>query len=295
MTQNLTDGREAGRTVLDAIALFHSRTTHSRPFLLALIILTLLVLTPPAIAAPSAQDPGVQSAAGSRVLMPLFQRGKSAPVPQGYHPDLNLAIRGYKVTSGHYGLVEIDGPTDGWAPQLAGLFGNRRVPAFVSLFQVYDWDWANNRRGLPLAEPHVTLAQLGTSAGETLHVPDSGYTLGQGFEVLVLYAEPGRLTLTYTRNDSVVHGYTLHIENIVVEPALVAFYRAMNTAGRREMPALRPGQVFGRAAGAKIGVAIRDCGQFMDPRSRKDWWTGFLAAQPSQAPDPAAGIFPDEP
>jgi hypothetical protein len=29
---------------------------------------------------------------------------------------------------------------------------------------------------------------------------------------------------------------------------------------------------LGRATGAEVGVAIRDKGSFMDPRSLKDWW-----------------------
>jgi hypothetical protein len=37
---------------------------------------------------------------------------------------------------------------------------------------------------------------------------------------------------------------------------------------------LQSGQALGRAAGSTVGVAIRDNGMFMDPRSRKDWWRG---------------------
>jgi hypothetical protein len=40
------------------------------------------------------------------------------------------------------------------------------------------------------------------------------------------------------------------------------------------LPALRGSQALGRARDASIGVAIRDTGSFMDPRSRKDWWQG---------------------
>jgi hypothetical protein len=55
---------------------------------------------------------------------------------------------------------------------------------------------------------------------------------------------------------------------------LLALYRQLNSAGRVELPALRPGQPFGRAAGGEIDAAIRDSGSFLDPRSRKDWWQG---------------------
>ncbi|MCL7454490.1 MAG: hypothetical protein M8467_15740, partial [Anaerolineae bacterium] len=66
--------------------------------------------------------------------------------------------------------------------------------------------------------------------------------------------------------------YTVHVENVCVEPSLLALYRQWDAAGRVRLPALRGGQPFGRARGTEIGVAIRDSGTFMDPRSRKDWW-----------------------
>jgi len=80
--------------------------------------------------------------------------------------------------------------------------------------------------------------------------------------------------LKYTREDNVVAGYTLHLENICVDANLLALYRQLNAAGRSELPALRPGQSLGRASGSEIDAAIRDSGAFLDPRSRKDWWQG---------------------
>ncbi len=194
--------------------------------------------------------------------------------PAEQHADLNLALRGYTPTGGHLGLVDYGGPTDPGAPQLAGLFSDNRTGAFVRLHRVHDWNWGCNCRGAPLVNPPVTLAELATAPGETLHVPDSGYTIGSGYEVLVLYATPDRITLKYTRNDNVVHGFTLHLEGLCVDPPLLDLYRSWNGAGRGQLPALRAGQAFGRAAGAAVGVAIRDSGTFMDPRSRKDWWHG---------------------
>jgi hypothetical protein len=120
----------------------------------------------------------------------------------------------------------------------------------------------------------VTLAGLAVTPGETIHLPASGYDIGQGYDALVLYATEERVTLKYTREDNVVRGYTLHIEGICVEPRLLALYQSCNAAGRATLPALRPGQAIGRASGSTIGVAIRDTGAFRDPRSRKDWWYG---------------------
>jgi hypothetical protein len=194
--------------------------------------------------------------------------------PAEEHPDLNLALRDYELTGAFKGLVVYSGGGEPEAPQLPGLFSDDRTGVFNNVYQVYDWDWLCDCRGDLLTEWPVTLAGLEVSPGETIHVPDSGHTIGSGYEVLVLYASIERITLKYTRADSVRYGYTLHVENVCVEPSLLALYQASNDAGRGQLPALRSGQAFGRARGAEIGVAIRDTGSFMDPRSRNDWWRG---------------------
>ena len=197
--------------------------------------------------------------------------------PAEIHADLNLSIRGYELTNAYKGLVDIGGNTDGNAPQLPGLFADNRTAVFSDVYRVYNWNWSCNCRGALLGSPLVTLAGLATTSGETIHVPDSGYAigaLGSGYEVLVLYAALDRITLKYTREDNVVRGYTLHVENVCVEPGLLSLYQEWDVAGRGKLPALHPGQAFGRAKGDAIGVAIRDNGTFMDPRSRKDWWRG---------------------
>ena len=187
--------------------------------------------------------------------------------------DLNLALRGYELTSAYKGLVNYSGGTDPNAPQLPGLFADDRTPAFSNVYRVHHWDWPTNSRGPAITDPAVTLAGFAVAPGETIHVPSSGYDIG-GYEVLVLYASAERITLKYTLNDNVVLGYTLHVENVCVEPTLLALYQAWNEQGREYLPALRAGQAFGRARSSEIGVAIRDTGAFMDPRSRKDWWQG---------------------
>jgi hypothetical protein len=192
--------------------------------------------------------------------------------PAEVHADLNLAMRAYEVTGGYHGLVDYGGSADTKAPKLYTLFADQRVPSFPTLYQVYNWDWGCNcRAGLATNYP-VTLAGMGTAFDEVLRLPDSGYDIGSGYEALVLYASEKRITLKYTRDDNVVSGYTIHVENVCVEPSLLALYRQMNNAGRGQLPALRAGQPFGRALTTEIGVAIRDAGTFMDPRSRQDWW-----------------------
>jgi len=202
----------------------------------------------------------------------LDVNGPPTDPPAEKNPDLNLSMRGYEVTDAYHGLVDYGGGGDPKAPQLYTVFADQRVPAFPTVSKVYDWDWECNCRGDLLTGWEVTLAGLGVAPGEVLALPDSGYDIGDGYEALVLYASETRITLKYTREDNVVFGYTIHVENACVEPSLLALYRAWNDAGRGELPALRGGEPFGRARGGEIGVAIRDSGSFMDPRSRKDWW-----------------------
>ena len=193
------------------------------------------------------------------------------------HADLNLELRGYEPTSAELGLVDYTGDTDPQAPQLYGLFADQRTPAFSNVYQVYNWDWGCNCRGDLIDDWDVTLAGMVTTAGETIRLPNrqNGDIYQGRFKAVVIYAADNRITLKYTRDDDVVQGYTIHVENVCVEPDLVALYRqGDDNHGRTQLPALAPGQPFGRAMGSEIRVAIRDNGAFMDPRSRKDWWQG---------------------
>jgi hypothetical protein len=221
--------------------------------------------------APAACDPIAGVSYGT-----LGDLGKPTDRPAEQHADLNLALRGYLVTSAPLFLVEY-GPTDDpRAPQLRDTFSDGRFRGFSRAYRVYDWNWESNSRGGLITDWPVTLAGLPAVPGETLHVPGSGYDIGSGYEVLVLYATENRITLKYTREDNVVYGYTLHVEGVCVEPNLLTLYRNMDAAGRGNLPALRARQAFGRAIGGEVGVAIRDTGAFMDPRSRNDWWIGVV-------------------
>ena len=194
------------------------------------------------------------------------------------HPDLNLGMRGYTPTISTLGLIDLSGPpSDLAAPQLANLFFDKRVPVFKQVYQVYDWDWVHNVRGQLMTNWDVTLAGVGVAPGEPICAPASGYNIGRaptGYAMMVLYASSNRITLKYTREDNVVSGYTIHIENINVDLGLLALYQTMNSAGRSSLPALFAGQPIGRAITTELQFAIRDTGEFMDPRSRKDWWQG---------------------
>ena len=199
-------------------------------------------------------------------------------IPAGQHGDLNLALRGYSSSTGSPGLVTYNGGADPAAPQLPGIFADNRTPAFTTAHRVNDWNWtcgAAGCRGNPLTSPPVTLLGMGARAGEPLAAPRrSAEIYGGGYTALVLYADESRITLKYTRDDNVVSGYTVHLEGVSVDPNLLALYRRSDAAGRGALPGLRNGQPLGVASDAQVLVAIRDCGTFLDPRSRKDWWQG---------------------
>lgn len=242
----------------------HATTTNNKYVYLPAIV---KAPTPTPTPDPCEPIPGVSYTA-------FTIEGAPTDRPAAQHADLNLALRGYEPTNASRGLVDYGGGYDPNAPQLYGLFGDQRTPTFTQQYRVYDWDWGCNCRGNLLTTWPVTLSGMQTTPLEVIRVPDSGYNIGYGYDALVLYATRERITLKYTREDNVVHGYTVHIENICVEPSLLALYEQWNAAGRTSLPAVKGGQPIGRARGSEIRVAIRDNGTFMDPRSRKDWWRG---------------------
>jgi hypothetical protein len=206
--------------------------------------------------------------------------GGAPSPPADVNPDLNLTIRSWVTVNEARSLVDYNGGTDGSAPQLYSLFGNDRTPSFTSTHRVYDWDWPNNRRGAVLTNWPVKLLGMGTSPGEVIRLPRrSGGDIYQGvYFALVVYAEKYRISLHYARNDYIAPGYGLHLENVCVDPSLLALYQQANGSGRGQLPALRNNQPLGTARSGEILAAIRDTGTFMDPRSRKDWWAGRSAA-----------------
>ncbi len=206
--------------------------------------------------------------------------GEPSAVPAEQQPDLNLGRRGAELVEAHRGLIDHTGPSDPRAPQLGGLSAlvadPARIVAFTGAWQLQDWSWAEDHPAGLLAQWPTTLVGVPVPPAGAVHVPASGYDIGSGYEVLVLYAAPGRVTLKYTREDNVVAGYTLHVEGVCLDPQLQELYNRSVRDGRTRLPALRAGQAFGTAPSGEVLLAIRDTGQFMDPRSRKDWWHGYV-------------------
>jgi hypothetical protein len=229
---------------------------------------------PPAVVPPVFRCPTTSTR--SYELIPVLW--PPADHPHEEHGDLNLALRSYEPSTAATQIVDPNGPTDGDPPQFPGLFGDERTPTFTSTHQVYDWNWACSEhgcRGALLTSPEVSLLGLATTQEETISIPSRGAQIyGGEFKALVLYAAEERITLGYTREDSVAPGYAVHIEKVCVDPNLLALYRQANADGRGQLPALHNGEILGVAKGQEILVAIRDRGTFMEARSRKDWWRG---------------------
>ncbi len=233
--------------------------------------------------APVVAEPVVQAAAvggcgshstNSYTLIPMEAADNGRPDSQ--HGDLNLGLRGYQPSGAAHELVHYNGDSDAGAPQWAGLFADRRHAAITSVYQVRDWRWDCGGHGCAadwLTHYDVTLMGVATSPGEAISVPSRGAEVyGGGYVAVVLYAEASRLTVAYTRDGSVANGYTAHLENLCVDPNLLAQYWAGNAGGRHQLPGLRNGETVGTAASGEVLIAMRDRGTFMDPRSRNDWW-----------------------
>ncbi|RMF05150.1 MAG: hypothetical protein D6768_01670 [Chloroflexi bacterium] len=275
-------------TVTPAVA---ARSTATSPVQLAAVepyTLTRQVAPPPAAqptATPPQQPTCPLTSTAQFDLIPI--EGVSVrDHPDAVHGDLNLALRGFIPVDAPLHQVEYSGSTDSDAPRLHGLFEPNRQAEITAVFRVNNWIWepaqcGGHPRGCPGPPSEnywpVTLVGLAATPGETIYPPERGSQIYPGgYVALVLYAEETRLTLGYTRRDVVSAGYVVHLENVCVDPNLLALYRAqMDTDGWHasgQLPALRNNQPLGTALDGNIGVAVRDAGTFMDPRSQKDWW-----------------------
>jgi uncharacterized protein YraI len=242
-------------------------------------------------AAPAAPAAAPQSSDGcpttSNASFELIPRdGPASDRPDRLHGDLNLGLRGYgpAAPDAPATLMSYNGGADSNAPQFSGLFQPNRIANIQSVYRVNLWYFESDKcNGAPYgcAGPAVTnwpvtMIGMATTPGERISIPSRGPLIWTGYQALVLYADTKRITINYTRQDNISYGYVVYIENVCVDPNLLALYRAQNDAnGWRSsnmLPALRNGQPLGSAAGNEIRVAIRDSATFLDPRSRKDWW-----------------------
>ncbi|MDX1417039.1 MAG: hypothetical protein R3293_22735, partial [Candidatus Promineifilaceae bacterium] len=199
--------------------------------------------------------------------------GSSTNPQAANHPDLNIGLRGYELTDAELKLVTLGEVWDRQAPQLPALFADNRVPQFSNAYHRYRWDWDCQCPTDTYSPWDTTLLGMAVTPGEIIHVPDSGYDIGGGYEVMVLYAGKTRITFHIGNSDK-LDGYVMHVEDVCIEPDLLAKYNTLHEQGRDRLPVLKGRQPFGRALGSEIKVAMRDNGHFLDPRSRNSWWIG---------------------
>ncbi len=121
----------------------------------------------------------------------------------------------------------------------------------------------------------VTMCGFSTSPGQAVHAPQTCQ-----YPWLVVYADENFITLEVGTSDfaqwdtGIFNGYVVHIDGLRVDQSLLDLYRKDNPGGLRSgrLPIVKPNDIIGTAAGSEVRVSVRDNGDFMDPRSQRDWW-----------------------
>lgn len=196
----------------------------------------------------------------------------SVPPEQNY--EINMLLRGYEEVNEKKALIDYGGDTDPvMPPSLGTIFPT--TPAIVRTYKVHKWDYAQNTKSPDLESNWpVNLIGLATTVGEPLVGPKAGREIGGGNVLMLIYATPTFATFVHGRGENPQDGYFIHMDNFCVDPNLLSAYQSANAAGRGSLPVIRTGQVFGYGNGSDIRIAVRDSGDWMDPRARKDWWQG---------------------
>lgn len=214
-----------------------------------------------------AEDPNVCAPNGTMKIL-----GPACGPQANIHPDINIKLRGFQRTDGVMNVIDLGSlstDVDPKHPNIDTLFDNPLEHAIVGLYNVGVWEGKNTG----IYTDWVHLVGFSVFPTDNIRVPTSGYDLGCGFEVMVLFADENSITIKYTLDDNMVSGYGIHILGIKVREDIVAKYKAADLAGRKELPVLRAGEILGHPAEAAIWVSVRDTGAFLDPRSCQDFWT----------------------
>lgn len=242
--------------------------------------------SPPATSTPKATSTPIPTSAPPPIACPqtstrtydtigIIGPAETRDVPT--HPDINVTVRGYSSVNELKSLFRIHLPLEPVdPPQLSTMADFPRQPGVVGTYRVNHWDWGSMRAGPAITVPPVTLAGIEVTPGMAIKAPRSGYHIGEGKAVMVLLAQSNRITLKYTREDSIAAGYAVHFEDICVDPNLVSLYNQMDAQGRTYLPALRAEEVLGVARTHEVKTALRDTGSFMDPRELEGWWEEYL-------------------
>ena len=292
-----------------------SRVTIKRPVILATVSLSIILLSMIIVYNGEITASNDQTAVSPVSFLPVIRKTRACPTnstngyaagsafqydqdnpvrPAWNHADKNLDLRSFTPISDsnlQRRLVNYGSDDPNQPPQFATLVKPVRVPELNGFYQIGQWIWAPSPdpgwRDSPITQPKVTALGLKLAFGETVYVPSSGYDIGGGMEVLILYADENSVTLRYTREDSAgSRGYTVFLDHICTDPGLLDLYRNYdNPNGPRyqyvqpemrpysyNLPNLPAGEVLGTVIGGELVVAISDSGRFWDPRSCYEWW-----------------------
>lgn len=275
----------------------------TKSFVILIISLLILVGTiaqtnaePQGVLAPRAYLPLVvaaekcaASSANSYTSGIAFQFDTDNPVRSAAnHADKNIELRGYIANTDsnlQRELIDYGSGDPTQPPQLATLFSPYQVPPLAQFYRVHNWNWATSpspgTQSTPIDNPAVTAVSFTLPTGTSLHAPISGYDIGGGMEVIVIFADEDTVTLHYTREDSAANGYTVHIDQICTDPNLLSLYNTLDSpdgprydypSANYNLPTLPAAQAFGTTSSKDMVVAISDTGAFQDPRSCNEWW-----------------------
>lgn len=209
------------------------------------------------------------------------------PPPQ-QNPDLNIiAMRGYVFANGEKFPIDLSsGEVGVKTPQIGKITQGR--PTIVSLYKINSWigDFRSGKRGVPMPVPddpaaavkQIQMIGIKTTPGERIKLPPVyGNPISPEYNAMVLFANENFITVKYTREDNIgiKNGYAIQIDGICVDPKLLELYNQLNSSGRGNLPALSNEQELGTGKESELRVVIRDTGDFLDPRSKLDWWQGI--------------------
>ncbi len=226
----------------------------------------------------------------------VIYRGEVPPIrPAEQHGDKNFALRGF-ITNTVEAKTLISGQADpqepNQPPQLGTIFNPDRVTTaaanITQVYHTYFWIFGiypdPGQRGGEDANPAVGVLGLGAAPGEVLQAPTSFYEVAfvnnVHYQAFVMYADADTVALHYSAEDTVVNGYTVHIDNICTDPNLLALYNALDGGGTGprytntsfNMPYIAVGQAIGTARDNLVRVKVVDTGSTIEPRMCWNLW-----------------------
>ncbi len=193
-------------------------------------------------------------------------------------PEINLRLRGFIQVNESTNLISRNGNNYGldriMPPQISSLYGGP-IPQIIKTYRIYEWDFKNNKTAAPkTATPNFPVHMLGLAAtpGQKLYGLKAGRRIGGNNVFMVLYANKKDIVFTHSNSDTLLGGYLFYFLDICVDPNLLAKYHTDNAQGRKNLPVIATGQIFGYADNSDVKVVVRDTMSFMDTRYKEDWW-----------------------